>query len=252
MPQYTLLTAREPEYRLLVNTMPRADGPAFLEHDAKLIQYWHQLDEVFPDHQFCLVEETTGQAAALGNSLPLEFHDEWADLPPEGLDWVLEKGFQDYLAGRVPNVTSALYIEIAATHRGHNLSARMLQEMRGIARSQGFDHLIAPVRPSLKHRYPLIDIDIYLSWQTQESLPFDPWLRVHVRAGGHILHPCLCAMKVRGARDQWAGWLGLPLPADGDYIIPHGLVPLRVRDGIGEYVEPGVWVLHEVSKENQA
>ena len=41
----------------------------------------------------------------------------------------------------------------------------------------------------------------------------------------------------------------MAFPGDGDYIIPHGLVPVRVRGDLGEYVEPGVWVLHEILEE---
>ena len=250
MPSYTLLTARDAErFRELVNRMPRAEGPEFLEHDRSVVQYWSLLNEAFPDNQFCLVDEGTGMAAGFGRSIPLSFDGDWIELPAEGLDWALEKGFADQAAGRKSTVMSALYIEIAETHRGRNLSAQMLATMREIARSQGFAHLIAPIRPSLKSRYPLIGIETYLNWKTPEGLPFDPWLRVHVRAGGQVLLPCPRAMLVEGTRGQWANWTGMAFPGDGDYIIPHGLVPVRVRGDLGEYVEPGVWVLHEILKE---
>ena len=247
MPNYSLLTAREAErFRELVNGMPRVDGPKFLDHDEAIVQYWALLDETFPDNQFCLVDEGTGMAAGIGRSIPSSFDGDWTDLPAEGLDWVLEKGFADQAAGRTPKLVSALYIEIAKTHRSQHLSAQMLAAMGDIARLQGFRHLIAPIRPSLKSRYPLIDIETYLDWKTPDGLPFDPWLRVHVRAGGRVLLSCPRAMLVKGTRDQWADWTGMEFPGDGDYIIPYGLVPVRLRSDLGEYVEPGVWVLHEI------
>lgn len=250
MPSYTLLTARDAErFRELVNRMPRAEGPEFLEHDRSVVQYWPLLNETFPGNQFCLMGE--GMAAGFGRSIPLSFDGDWTELPAEGLDWVLEKGFADRAAGRAPNLMSALYIEIAETHRGRHLSGQMLAAMREIARAQGFPYLIAPLRPSLKSRYPLIDIETYLGWRTPEGLPFDPWLRVHVRAGGQVLLPCPRAMLVEGTRDQWAAWTGMAFPGDGDYIIPHGLLPVRVRGDLGEYVEPGVWVLHEILEEEK-
>jgi hypothetical protein len=37
---------------------------------------------------------------------------------------------------------------------------------------------------------------------------------------------------------------GARLPDDGDYLVPGGLVPVRVEDGRGIYVEPNVWMRH--------
>ena len=96
----------------------------------------------------------------------------------------------------------------------------MIGVMRQIALSQGFRHLIAPVRPSLKSRYPLIPIEEYSRWQNSDGLPFDPWLRVHVQVGGKILHPCTSAMVVKGSRQQWTEWLRLDFPGEGNYTIP--------------------------------
>jgi GNAT superfamily N-acetyltransferase len=224
--------------------MVRASGPTFLEHDDMVDQYWPLLAETFPDNQLCLVGQESGRAVAIGHSIPVAFTGDWVELPAEGLDWVLGRGFQDRAAGKPPTIMSALYIEVADSHRGHHVSSQMLAAMRQTARSQGFRHLVAPVRPSLKSRYPLIDIEAYLDWQTPEGLPFDPWLRVHVRAGGKVLHPCRRAMRVKGTRQQWEGWTGMVFPGDGEYVIPHGLVPVSFQGKEGEYVEPGVWVLH--------
>jgi hypothetical protein len=245
MSAYTVVTAQENErFWELNNGMVRADGPAFLEHDSTVAQYWSRLDETFPDNQFCLVEQESGKAVGVGNSIPVAFKGEWADLPPGGLDWVLEKGFQDRAASKTATVMSALYIEVAGSHRGQHLSSQMISVMRQIALSQGFVHLVAPVRPSLKSRYPLIPIEEYSRWQNSDGFPFDPWLRVHVQAGGKILHPCPSAMIVKGLRQQWMEWTGMDFPAEGNYTIPHGLVPVIVRDNKGEYIEPGIWVLH--------
>jgi hypothetical protein len=247
MSPYTVITANDIErFDELREGMVRASGPAFLEHDSAVVHYWPLLAETFPDNQFCLVEPESGQAVAIGNSIPVAFEGEWGDLPAGGLDWVLEKGFQDRAAGGNPTIVSALYIEIAESHRGQHLSSQTLAAMRQIASSQGYSHLVAPVRPSLKSRYPLIPIEDYIRWQTSDRLPFDPWLRVHVRAGGKVLHPCSQAMRVKGTRQQWSAWTGMEFPDDGDYVIPYGLVPLSFRGAEGEYVEPGIWVLHEL------
>jgi hypothetical protein len=60
------------------------------------------------------------------------------------------------------------------------------------------------------------------------------------------LHPCPRAMEVTGTPQQWTTWTGIDFPGEGNYIISHGLVPLTMRGTEGEYVEPGIWVLHRL------
>jgi hypothetical protein len=50
----------------------------------------------------------------------------------------------------------------------------LLQAMAGLARDAGLTRLIAPVRPSLKERYPTIPIDRYARWTRPDGSPFDP------------------------------------------------------------------------------
>ena len=77
MSAYIVVTAQENERFWKLNTgMVRADGPAFLEHDSAVAQYWSRLDEVFPDNQFCLVEQESGKAVGVGNSIPVAFAGE--------------------------------------------------------------------------------------------------------------------------------------------------------------------------------
>jgi hypothetical protein len=158
----------------------------------------------------------------------------------------MEKAFDDHSRGKKPTVVSALYIEIASTHRGLRLSSRVLKHMCHIARSQGFEFLIALIRPSMKSYYPLIAIEDYVRWKNPDGRPFDPWLRVHMSLGGELLHVCESAMRVSGSREEWAKWTGLAFPGDGYYVVPHGLAPVKVRNGRGEYIEPGVWFLHRL------
>ncbi len=245
---YTIITARELErYNELRSDMDQAAGPEFLGEDRIVKKYWPLLAETFPDNQFCMMEKEGGRPVAIGNSIPLAFEGARPDLPAGGLDWVLEKGFLDRAAGKTPTILSALYIEVAGSERGRHLSGQMLAIMRQIAHTQGFNQLIAPVRPSLKSLYPLIDINSYLSWKTSEGLPFDPWLRVHIRAGAQVLNPCSRAMTISGTKSEWSEWTGMAFPGDGEYTIPYGLVPLRFHGDAGTYVEPGVWVLHEIA-----
>lgn len=250
MPEYTIVTAREAErFQELSSSVQAAGGPIFLDHDMVVEQYWPLLASTFPDYQFCLVEQTSGRAIARGNSIPVAFCDSWSSLPSEGLDWVLTKGFQDHAAGTSPTVLGALYIVASDAFRGRQLSVRMLGAMRQIGCEKGFDHLIVPLRPTLKSRYPLIEMTDYSHWQNAHGEPFDPRLRVHIRAGGQFMHPCQRAMSVIGTRGQWRAWTDMDFPDDGSYVVSNALAPVTVRGEIGCYVEPGIWVVHDLREE---
>jgi len=108
----------------------------------------------------------------------------------------------------------------------------------------GFSSLIAPVRPTWKDRYPLIPFDRYVRWTRDDGLPFDPWIRVHVRLGGELLEPCPSSMTVEGSLEEWQKWTGMHFPEDGEYVVPGALVPVVLSGGRGRYVEPNIWMRH--------
>ena len=53
-----------------------------------------------------------------------------------------------------------------------------------------------------------------MQWR-REELPFDPWLRVHVRAGARIVKPCPRAMTIRATIGEWESWTGMAFPDTG-------------------------------------
>jgi hypothetical protein len=62
----------------------------------------------------------------------------------------------------------------------------MIERMREIGHAHGLDTLIAPVRPTLKHRYPLTPIERYITWRRPDGTDLDPWLRTHERLGAEL------------------------------------------------------------------
>jgi hypothetical protein len=120
----------------------------------------------------------------------------------------------------------------------------MLEEMRAAAGRTGLRELIAPVRPTLKSRYPLIPIEEYMTWRREDGAHFDPWIRGHERIGGEILAASPSSMTIEAPVAEWEEWLGMSFPADGDYVVPGMLAPLYVRQGSGRHVEPNVWLRH--------
>jgi hypothetical protein len=112
--------------------------------------------------------------------------------------------------------------------------------------------LVAPVRPTHKHRYPLIAMAEYANWRRADGTRFDPWLRVHERVGGAALGVAPAAMTVRGSVADWERWTGISLPGSGRFVVPGGLVPVEIdveRDE-GLYVEPGVWMRHRCARDD--
>jgi hypothetical protein len=124
----------------------------------------------------------------------------------------------------------------------------MIEAMASIARRHGFRDLIAPLRPSWKERYPLTPIERYAAWTREDGLPFDPWLRTHVRLGGELLRPEPRSLRITGSVGEWEGWVGMPFPESGRFVFPQGLAPLEVdrEADRGTYFEPNVWARHRV------
>ena len=114
------------------------------------------------------------------------------------------------------------------------------------ARRAALTDVLAPVRPTLKERYPLVSIEEYAGWCRGDGELFDPWMRTHTRLGATIVRPEPRSMRISGTVAEWESWTGLPLPADGAYVFPGGLAPLQVEHGQGSYWEPNVWMRHPV------
>jgi GNAT superfamily N-acetyltransferase len=206
--------------------------PEFLLHDKISNRYWERLYADYADFQFFMVEGD--EILAEGNCLPV------AGQPAHWRDAFLAA----FERGGKPDHVCALAIIVSPAQRGRSLSEAMLEHMRGLAAP--FGPLVAPVRPTLKERYPLIPIENYVSWRRKDGSHFDPWIRIHERVGGQVAGPVEEAMVVEAAVEEWQEWTGLDFPGDGDYVVPGALVPVSVRDGHGTYREPCVWIHHPV------
>ena len=137
---------------------------------------------------------------------------------------------------------------IAADEQGRGLSIRMIERMAELAGLQGFECLIAPVRPSLKHRYPLASVERYVEWRRRDGTHFDPWLRTHKRFGGEIVKVAPRSMTIPGTIAEWEEWTSISSPESGEYVVPGALVPIEinVESNRGVYVEPNVWMVHRL------
>lgn len=114
------------------------------------------------------------------------------------------------------------------------------------AKIHGYSSLILPVRPTLKSQYPTIPMENYINWE-KDGLPFDPWLRVHVKLGGKILKIANPSMVVEGTVADWQKWTGMYFGDSGNYIVRGALNPVNIdlKKDIGKYIEPNIWVSHK-------
>jgi GNAT superfamily N-acetyltransferase len=226
----------------LVERRERLSGsfPTYMHHNEPGGRYWLRLYEEHPDFQLALVDDEVLVAEL--HSVPTPWDGTEADLP-SGWDEAFTRAFE---SEREPTVLCALAIAILPERRGEQLSRRMIEAMRQAARTHGLRELIAPVRPTLKERYPLIPIERFVGWRREDGTHLDPWIRTHERVGGEIIGVAPHSMVIEAPTADWEQWTGLELPDDGDYVITGMLAPLEVRNGIGRHVEPNVWVRHAV------
>ena len=246
MSQHLVRISQRPELADQLGPWIDLIWPRFMKEDPIANRHWGRLFSDFPQCQCVLLDESVIVGTA--NSVPLSWDGAVEDLPDEGWDWALNKAMADADAGRQPAALVGLQIAIASSHQGRGLSSQIVQYLRGIAVEEQLKRLIIPVRPTHKHRYPLVPIERYIEWE-RDGLPFDPWLRVHVRAGGRIVKACTRAMTIRGTVGEWEGWTDMAFPDSGSYIVPQALVPVEVdreSDAV-IYVEPNVWIEHRIA-----
>ncbi|MEV4255697.1 N-acetyltransferase [Spirillospora sp. NPDC049652] len=218
-----------------------AEWPGFTGYDPVTQTRWADIPRLFPE--FVIVATEGGSLVARGFSVPFQSR---GPLPGTGWDQVMIWAFRDRTAGTRADTVSAIEITIRGDRRGTGLSGTMLAAMRDNAKARGFGELVAPVRPNAKHLEPKTPMAEYAHRTREDGLPHDPWLRVHVRAGGVIDSIAPASMVIAGSLAQWREWTGLPFDVPGPVEVPQALVPVTcsLEHDHAVYVEPNVWIRH--------
>jgi len=172
----------------------------------------------------------------------------------DGLDESLPRSFDELIeivirtrrTSAPVNTLTALAAEISPARRRRGLAREILAAMRALAVDRGLTHLVAPVRPSAKDRYPLASIDAYVRWHRADGELLDPWMRVHERLGARVATTMPRSLRITGSVADWTAWTGLAFPDSGSYVFPEGLAPVEidVDADVGAYWEPNVWMVH--------
>jgi GNAT superfamily N-acetyltransferase len=135
---------------------------------------------------------------------------------------------------------------VASAYDKQGLATAVLRALTERALARGLDHVVAPLRPTWKHRYPTFAMADYATWQRHDGLSVDPWVRTHQRMGARILGPATRSMVITGTVAEWESWADMLFPVSGDFVIPDGLNLLhvdRARD-VATYAEENLWVQH--------
>lgn len=246
--RFQVITPAHSDYRNLLRGLTKEVWPEFMLHDAVANEHWHELLDRFADYQVALYDAEKDRVAGMGSSFPLRWDDKLENLPEEGWDWAFQEAVRNHKEGKTPNFHCAIQIVLRREYQGQGLSQPMVQAVRSVTEAKGLPALIIPLRPSEKHRYPLTSLDDYITWKTDEGEPFDPWLRVHIRAGARIIKVCHESKTIGGSRADWEQWTGMKFPQSGEYVIPGALSPITINaeKDEGIYIEPNVWIVHEV------
>jgi hypothetical protein len=221
-----------------------AGWPRFVFHDAVALRLMPTVEQAFAELSLAVVEDDD-RVLAGGWGVPLAWTGKVDDLP-EGWDGALERAVANREQGIEPNAFCAMATEVVGAAREAGLAGEVLTALRARAAERGLARMIAPARPTLKHRYPLVPIARYARWVRADGLPFDPWIRTHVRRGARILTSTDAAMRIVATVADWEEMSQMTFPETGDYVVPEALALVHVDLGTdrGSYVEPAIWMQH--------
>ena len=216
--------------------------PVFLYYSDIAAKYWEKMIAYYKEYQLLLLEED--QIMAVINCMPMNLDIADEALPHEAFNWGIEKGIKDIEAGKEINAAMGVQIVIPEEYQGKGISSIAAEELKNMCLKMGIKRLIIPIRPTLKSKYPLNDIDNYIKWKTKDGLPFDPWLRVHVRKDAKIIKACKKAVEIRGTVKEWETWTNMKFPESGEYVVDGALCPVIIdrENNLGTYIEPNVWI----------
>jgi hypothetical protein len=217
--------------------------PAFIGADPAAEQYLPTVRSTFGDLEVAVLQH--GVLMAAGWGVPIAWDSTAADLP-SGYSESLARAVTGRDTGLQPNTFVICAAQVRSDGVRSGLAKAVLQGLIDTAEADQLPRVIAPLRPTLKHRYPLTPIEDYVTWTRADGSAFDPWLRSHQRMGATVLGTSPASQTFTGTVQQWEEWAAIALPGDGSYVIHDALSPLQIDHGAdtGTCTEPAIWVQH--------
>ncbi|MFI5909298.1 N-acetyltransferase [Dactylosporangium sp. NPDC051541] len=234
--------AERPDRTPLTTAFDDPTVAEFLYQDAVSAALFPGLVARHPQYTLMAVEKENGRAAGMLCTLPFTAGDA---LPTGGYDAVLLSAAASAQAG--PDV-SALFATVRPDLRGRGVSGHLLALARRNAAALGHTALVAPVRPTEKHRHPLVPLAEYVARRRPDGTAQDPWLRVHERAGGRFVAVAPHSMTITAPLQRWREWTGLPFDEPGPVLVEGGLGPALCdpERGVATYIEANAWYRHDL------
>jgi GNAT superfamily N-acetyltransferase len=220
----------------------RGGWPEFIFHDPVSREYIGRVDAYFPGFDVLLLD--AGEVVAGGWGVPLRWDADVATLP-DGFDGALVAAVLGHEGSVPPDTLSIMAVAVKPGQQGKGLAGQALSALRGRAAQAGLDRVIAPVRPTLKSRYPLTPMDQFACW-ARDDLHIDPWIRTHQRLGAAILACAPRSMTISGTVGEWEDWTKMAFPQTGSYVVPEALdlVEIDRERDTGTYHETNLWMRH--------
>ena len=222
----------------------RQNWPEFIFHDPVAAQHIGRVETYFPGYDVLLLDD--GAVVAGGWGVALSWDGTVAGLPDGGYDGALIAAVTGHEKSVPPDTLCIMAAAVRRDRQGGGLAGRALMALRDRATSAGLLRVIAPVRPSLKTRYPLTPMDRFARWDRGDGLHLDPWIRTHQRLGATILGPAPESMIIEGTVAEWEEWAGMAFPESGRYVVPEALdlVEIDREQDAGTYAETNLWMRH--------
>lgn len=243
MNQRIITTSERPDLAEQDSAALLADWPEFILHDRCAPELMGRAWECFPEFDVRLLED--GAVAAGGWAVPLRWNGVAGDLP-DGYDGALTSALAGHRTAAAPDTMCVMATAVRPDRQRAGLAGQVITALRDRAAQAGLRLVIAPVRPTLKSRYPLTSMTDFARWARGDGLHMDPWIRTHQRLGAEILCLAPRSMIVTGTVAEWQGWTGMTFPQTGRYVVPGALdlVEIDTERDHGSYVETNLWMRH--------
>ncbi|MGN6795046.1 MAG: GNAT family N-acetyltransferase [Streptosporangiaceae bacterium] len=217
--------------------------PEFIFHDPVADEYIGRVEAYFPQYNLFVLDGPDVVTGGWG--VPLRW-DSTADDLPDGYDDALVRAVAGHEGSIPPDTLCIMAAAVRPGRQGRGLAGRALSALREQAVAGGLERVIAPVRPTLKSRYPLTAMEDFSRWMRPDGLHLDPWIRAHQRLGATILGPAARSMTITGSVAEWEDWADMAFPETGLYVVPDALALVQIdrEQDKGIYVEPNLWMRH--------
>ena len=221
----------------------RPGWPEFIFHDPISREHIERVFQYFEQYNIYLLDE--GKIVAGGWGVPLQW-DGAVDSLPDGYDGGLVRAVAGHENATKSDTLSVMAAAVRHDRNGHGLAGKVLTALRERAVEAGLARVIAPVRPTLKTRYPLTPMAQFAQWKRDDGLHIDPWIRTHERLGATILAPAPRSMIITGTVAEWEDWTKMAFPQTGEYVVPDALdlVAIDRERDTGVYEETNLWMRH--------